>query len=202
MEPKTEVTYIVVTQGNLFIISFENEIDKNKILKNEPWQIMGYLLVLKKFSLHLSPQQIAFDTALFWITFTGLQLEHQSPEVIKLLAAAAGTFREVDPAENAPRMAAGYRARVEVDLHKPLSQGTMTETLYKGPTWVGFEYSSVPFHSCKKCFRFTHDTAMCNEAPPTVTELLRITTIGGKFQQQIHLSGKRNHSTSTQRDNK
>ncbi|KAF9596538.1 hypothetical protein IFM89_012269, partial [Coptis chinensis] len=144
--------------------------------------IMGYLLVLKKFSLHLSPQHIAFDTALFWITFTGLQLEHQSPEVIKLLAAAAGIFREVDPAENAPRMVAGYRARVEVDLHKPLSQGTMTETLYMGPTWVGFEYSGVPFHSCKKCFRLTHDISMCNEAPPTVHELLRITAIGTDFQ--------------------
>ncbi|KAF9605165.1 hypothetical protein IFM89_014156 [Coptis chinensis] len=112
--------HIVVTQGNLFIISFENEIDKNKILKNEPWQIMGYLLVLKKFSLHLSPQQIAFDTILFWITFTGLQLEHQSPEVIKLLASAAGTFREVDPAENT-RMAVGIEQSKRVDLHKPLS---------------------------------------------------------------------------------
>ncbi|KAF9625060.1 hypothetical protein IFM89_017863 [Coptis chinensis] len=87
-------------------------------------------------------------------------------------------------------MAAGYRARVEVDLHKPLSQGTMTETLYMGPTWVGFEYSGVPFHSCKKCFRFTHDTAMCNEAPPTVTELLRITTIGTEFQQQVTYPGR------------
>ncbi|KAF9625028.1 hypothetical protein IFM89_017100 [Coptis chinensis] len=169
--------HILAAEGGRFILSFENEIDKEKILKNEPWQIMGYLFALKDFNPENQPNQVTFKTSLFWINFTGLQLEHQSPSVIKLIAAAAGIVKEIDPPDTTPRDATGYRARVEVDLYKPMRQGTMTETFYMGPTWIDFVYTGIPYHSCKSCHRFTHDTNNCDGAPPTVTELLRITGI-------------------------
>ncbi|KAF9594176.1 hypothetical protein IFM89_028833 [Coptis chinensis] len=181
--------HILAAEGGRFILSFENEIDKEKIMKNESWQIMGYLLALKEFNPENKPNQVTFKTSLFWINFTGLQLEHQSQSVIKLIATAAGIVKEIDPPDTTPRDATGYRARVEVDLYKPMRQGTMTETLYMGPTWVDFVYTGIPYHSCKICHRFTHDTNNCDGAPPTVTELLMIIGISPAVEP-IHFQAR------------
>ncbi|KAF9591388.1 hypothetical protein IFM89_004073 [Coptis chinensis] len=129
---------IVVVQGNLFILRFEKESDKIKILRHQPWQMLGYLLVLKPFSPDQVPNQTRFDTTPLWITFEGLHLEHQLPLFIERIATAAGRVLQVFPADNEPRDADGFRARVEVDLNHPLRQGRLVQTVDHGSVWISF----------------------------------------------------------------
>ncbi|KAF9626548.1 hypothetical protein IFM89_034961 [Coptis chinensis] len=155
--------------------NIEKESDANKFVHS--LMMMNFEVDTKRMAASKTVGGIKSSTSLFWINFIGLQLEHQSPSVIKLIVAAAGIVKEIDPPDSTLRDATGYRARVEVDLYKPMRQGTMIETLYMGPTWIDFIYTGIPYHSCKRCHRFTHDTNKCDGAPPTIMELLRITGI-------------------------
>ncbi|KAF9623672.1 hypothetical protein IFM89_003704 [Coptis chinensis] len=98
--------------------------------------------------------------------FTGLKLEHQLPIVIEQIAFAAGRVLEVDPADNAPRDADGYRARVEVNIEAPITQGVMVKTISQGPVWISFVFIGMPYHSCRRCFKIGHDTYYCNLPEP------------------------------------
>ncbi|KAF9591693.1 hypothetical protein IFM89_005565 [Coptis chinensis] len=149
---------IVVLEENNFILRFEKEQDKQRILRNQPWQILGYLLVLKPFGPNLVPRNIDFNTSPFWITFVGLKLEHQLSVVIERIAAATGRVLKVFPPDNAPRDADGYKARVMIVLNQSLTQGIMVQTVNHGPTWIGFEYIGLPYHNCGNCFMLAHDT--------------------------------------------
>ncbi|KAF9594948.1 hypothetical protein IFM89_035518 [Coptis chinensis] len=157
---------IVVVNGNLFILRFEKENDKNKILNAQPWQMLGYLLVLKSYSPELAPSDINFDQAPFWITFGGLHLEHQMPVFIEQISSTVGRFLEIYPADDSPRDAEGYRARVMVDLRNPLRQGHLVPTVNHGSVWITFNYVGIPFRNCKNCFRLGHDTYSCSMVPP------------------------------------
>ncbi|KAF9614873.1 hypothetical protein IFM89_020970 [Coptis chinensis] len=166
---------IVVVPGNKFILSFEKEIDKARILKDQPWQILGYLFVLKAFSPNLNPQDIIFTHQEFCITFEGLLLEHLMPEVIRYLASAAGSVTTVYTPDNSPRDATGYKAKVNVELDRPFAQGTMVNTFDGGRKWVDFIYVGIPNYHCLSCHCIGHDTYNCQgipHPPPIIQQLL------------------------------
>ncbi|KAF9620264.1 hypothetical protein IFM89_010999, partial [Coptis chinensis] len=107
---------IVVLEGDLFVFRFEKEADKAKIIKEQPWQVLGYLLVLKAFSPNIPPSTVLFTTTPIWIGFTGLLLEHQLSIVIERIASDTGRVLEVDPVDNTPKDADGTSG---VEVHPP-----------------------------------------------------------------------------------
>ncbi|KAF9621351.1 hypothetical protein IFM89_020010 [Coptis chinensis] len=151
-----------IARGDLFVFRFEREADKAKIIKEQHWQVLGYLLVLKAFSPNIQPSTVLFKTTPIWIGFMGLLLEHQLSIVIERIASAAGRVLEVDPADNNPKDTDGYRARVEVNIEEPIRQGVMVQTINLEPVWISFIYVGMPYHSCKRCFKIGHDTYYYN----------------------------------------
>ncbi|KAF5192140.1 hypothetical protein FRX31_018272, partial [Thalictrum thalictroides] len=107
-----------------------------------------------------------------WMCFSGLELEHHSTEIIKMIASAAGFVNEVLPVGIIPRSAEGYRARVSVFVNLPLVEGTMVNSLTKGNVWITFKCNGLPSLYCNTCRRLGHDRHIC--AITNQKELLQI----------------------------
>ncbi|XP_042974862.1 uncharacterized protein LOC122306500 [Carya illinoinensis] len=59
---------------NLFVIMFENQEDKLRILEGRPWLFDNWLFVLKPFDGFVSPQWMNFDKEVFWVRLNNLPL--------------------------------------------------------------------------------------------------------------------------------
>jgi len=52
---------------NLFIVEFDNEWDKARVLEGRPWLFDGYLVSIVDFDGTTPPSKMNFDRAAFWI---------------------------------------------------------------------------------------------------------------------------------------
>lgn len=59
---------------NLFVLTFENQEDKRRVLDRKPWLFDKHLLVMKYFDGFTPPQKMNFDNEDFWVQMNKLPL--------------------------------------------------------------------------------------------------------------------------------
>ncbi|KAF5178211.1 hypothetical protein FRX31_032201 [Thalictrum thalictroides] len=156
-----ESSDILRAGANRFICRFHKPEDHTRIWEKQPLQVLGHIIVFEAFSTGMNANTIGFKTVPLWMSFTGLELEHHSTEIVEMIASVVGPVNEVLPVEMIPRTAEEYRVNVNVKVIQPLIQGTKVNTLIKGEIWVGFKYNGLPSLYCIICFRLGHDRANC-----------------------------------------
>ncbi|KAF5182410.1 hypothetical protein FRX31_028003, partial [Thalictrum thalictroides] len=147
----------MIQQGkNRFVCKFEKLVERERICDDQPWKIMGKILLIQPFSSEMDPSVVEFNTIPVWTSFEGLKLEHLHHTVIEMIAAAAGTVKDVNPKNGLPRGSEGFKARIELNVHEPILQGVPVNSVRWGRTWVNFLYKDIANCYCLKCFRFGH----------------------------------------------
>ncbi|KAF5195632.1 hypothetical protein FRX31_014781 [Thalictrum thalictroides] len=166
----TEVCDMVRAGHNRFVCRFTNLNDHERIEEQQPWVVMGCLILMESFSTGMVAANVKFERLPLWMSFKGLELEHLQSETVRMIGSAAGDVTSVLPVGVIPRSAEGFRARVNVNVNEPLVQGYPVNTLANGDVWVAFRYNNLPALYCSLCLRLGHVRHQCNFQPaPTTT---------------------------------
>ncbi|KAF2306458.1 hypothetical protein GH714_018447 [Hevea brasiliensis] len=106
---------------NCFLITFNHERDKRKVIDGVPWSVNDSLMALKPWPPHLKAEELEFLTTPFGIQVHGLLLHRMTKSNAQLIGNLFAGLIEVDFAST-PDASVGscMRLRVEVNINKPL----------------------------------------------------------------------------------
>lgn len=146
-KPTSFVIFRVLGE-NLFLIGFEHDWDKARVMEGHLWTFNGHLVSLANFDGFTPPTQMDFDKVAFWVRIFNLPLACMSQEVGMQIGSSVGKVEEVDVAEDGVGWGEFLRVKILLDLSRPLSCGRMIDLKGKS-MWVVFQYEKIP----KYCFR-------------------------------------------------
>jgi hypothetical protein len=124
---------------NLFIVEFDNEWDKARVLEGKPWLFYECLVSVVDFDGTTPPSQMVFDRATFWIRMYNPPLACMGKEIGLKIARSMGYVEEVDVIDDEAGWGEYLRVRVMLDLTKPLTRGRMLHLQNKS-AWIDFKY--------------------------------------------------------------
>ncbi|KAF7812948.1 TMV resistance protein N-like [Senna tora] len=149
------------TSSNIFLFTFDEEEECARILREGPWAILGCILNVKAWIPDTLILDIALSCCLFWVQFHGLPLEVFSDKNVVKLGKLVGQVEEYEiPVEDGKIARAFLRARVVVDISKPLLDGLWIPKPNRGKLWVKLKYERLQ-QFCFNCGIIGHDQKHC-----------------------------------------
>lgn len=147
--------------GNkLIIFTFDDGMDREWVLKNQPWHFDGNLFAIAALRGTEQPSSIVVNCASFWTRAYDLPIDCQSEKSIISLAQRIGKLEAYDP-PIAHNFGNYVRFKVEIDISKPLLKGLKIR--FGGEVlWIPLKYESLPFY-CFCCGLVGHSFRMCDE---------------------------------------
>jgi hypothetical protein len=116
-------------------------------------------VIIEEFVDHMRPSELKFDKLQLWarvfnLPFNVMRNETWGKAIAKKLDKDASLV-QVDPV-------GGYlRARITIDVNKPLRRGMLIESAKRGSTdWYEIKYEQIP-HFCFSCGRLGHSDPFC-----------------------------------------
>jgi hypothetical protein len=146
---------------NLFIIEFEFEQDKKRVLEGRPWDFEGFLFLVEDYDDRTTPANIKFDRASFWIRMFKLPLGCMGREVGRKIGATVGVVEAVDADARGVAWGEYLRVKISLDLSKPLARGRKIN-LEGTPIWIPFKYEKLP-KFCFQCGVICHGPEGCTK---------------------------------------
>lgn len=134
---------------NLFLMEFENEWDKSRVLEGRPWIFEGSLFSVENFDGLSSLSEIVFEQVEFWVRMLSLPLACMGKEVGYQIGSTMGTVEEVDTDEEGVGWGKYLRVRIKLDLTKPLAGGRIIN-LFGKKVLIAFQYEKLPRY-CFDC---------------------------------------------------
>ncbi|RZC77969.1 hypothetical protein C5167_002161 [Papaver somniferum] len=173
---------------NLFVFKFEKEGAAEEIMKQVPWTVMEYLMILQEYDSAKEVSEYDFTHQVFCVQFRNLKLEHLNDDMVDKMCSEIGKKMEDDPENERPKVGKLLKANVEVDITKPLRRGTWMLTAALQEIWVIYHYEKQPRKICPKCFVLQHDAEHCKEYEDR-HRVLRMTTEQWNryFEENKHL---------------
>uniref|UniRef100_A0A2N9I5P8 Reverse transcriptase domain-containing protein n=1 Tax=Fagus sylvatica TaxID=28930 RepID=A0A2N9I5P8_FAGSY len=130
---------------NVFLFSFQHEVDLNLVFRCRPWTLRGAHLILKVWKPELNWNEVDFSTSTFWIQVHGLPFLWQNKPNLSRIGSKAGKVIEVDfVGDSPPRWHKLVRLRVEVDITVPLKPGMFFPRKELSDVWIGLKYEKLP----------------------------------------------------------
>jgi hypothetical protein len=130
---------------NVFLFTFENPSDLEKVFRKRPWTLRGAHLVLKKWAPDLLGNEIDFSKSSFWVQVHGLLGLWQQPFYLKRICGEIGQVLEEDFVSKVQLPWRKFAwIHVDVDITKPLKLGVFLPRKNWDDLWVGFKYEKLP----------------------------------------------------------
>jgi hypothetical protein len=112
-----------VLGDNLFLIEFEYEREKERVLEGRPWVFEGNLFSVEDFDGVTPPAEIDFENAAFWVCMYNLPLACMGLEVGKQIGSTIGLVEAVETDDEGVGWGKYLRVRIKFDLTKPVQRG-------------------------------------------------------------------------------
>ncbi|KAJ4847365.1 hypothetical protein Tsubulata_018007 [Turnera subulata] len=152
---------IIPKPNNIFLIGFQLEEDKKKVLKGKPWLVSNLHLCLKGWFPDMIPSQVSFRQILFWVQIHDIPTNLLSHEKIAKIGSVFPVFYCYEPSLEAMLGWQGFiRARIEVLSDMPLLPGVACLDQNGNKIWIRFKYERLG-ELCYRCGRITHPTSRC-----------------------------------------
>jgi hypothetical protein len=157
--PQGNLSFKVLGE-NLFLLEFEYECDRIRVLEGRPWIFeRSVLFAVENFDGTTPPSEMVFDRVAFWVRIYGLPLACMGQEIGRQIGAAIGEVEMVDTDEEGAAWGEFLRARIKVDLTKPLLRGRRLKVQGKS-IWARFQYEQLP-RFCFVCGVIKHGKGGC-----------------------------------------
>jgi hypothetical protein len=144
---------------NLFLIEFENEWDKSRIMEGRPWTFDGSLVSLVDYDGLTPVSELEFEKAAFWVRIYNLPLACMSRATGLRIGASVGKVEEIEVDDDGVGRGEYLRVHIILDLSKPLSRGRHLK-LRERTIWIDFKYEKIPCF-CFNCGAIQHGNRGC-----------------------------------------
>ena len=131
--------------NHIVLFIFDNKFEANRVIASQPWSFDKHLVAIQHYERGMHLRDLCFDMVPFWIRVYDIPIHFMTKEVVEGICSGIG---KVCPS-NYVEMEGGdfMRARVIIDISKPLNWGWKT-TLDDGEVgWVSFKFERLP-NSC------------------------------------------------------
>ncbi|KAL7201896.1 hypothetical protein ACSBR1_033564 [Camellia fascicularis] len=106
---------------NAFLFQFTDEEYRNKILRDSPWSVMGFLLALQPLVARQTMEEIDFKWCQFWVQAHGLPFNKLTKKNGEIIGNHVGRLVWVEAHTEGLLLYRSFlRIRVEVNTTKPL----------------------------------------------------------------------------------
>lgn len=148
--------------SNMFVAEFGDGRDRDRALAGSPWVVGKHAVILQNYDEKLKPSQISFERMEIWVRLINLPLgwmnSHRGTRAMSLI----GEVIKLDVDEGGKASGPFLRARVGIDIAKPVRRGVLLKTdKNKPPEWFTVQYEKLPFF-CKSCGVIGHSELVCS----------------------------------------
>ncbi|OMO50310.1 hypothetical protein CCACVL1_30518 [Corchorus capsularis] len=121
---KLDGAMIVKEAGdNLYVFQFEDAVERDWVLVNQPWSFNRSLLVLREFDGLQTPEEVNFEICPVWMRVFKLPILMMTDKVGVAIGSVIGDVLEVDKSNSRY-----LRIRVRFNVNNPLLEGTTVTT--------------------------------------------------------------------------
>jgi hypothetical protein len=151
---------------NLFVAHFGCKHDMEKALAGSPWVVGKHAVIMKEYDEKVRPSDIRFDRMDIWVRILDLPLGwmnvHRGARAMGLLGDVVKMDVDGDGKASGPFL----RARVAIEVAKPIRRGVLLKTDRKTPPeWFRAQYEKLPFF-CRSCGLMGHTDLECSTPAP------------------------------------
>ena len=90
---------ILVVEDEMFLVEFDDDQDKRRVLEMSLWHYEKQLVLLQEFDGERDPKDIVLRWSPFWVQIYNLPLKHRTREMGMAIGASLGEVLEVDVAD-------------------------------------------------------------------------------------------------------
>ncbi|KAL0010223.1 hypothetical protein SO802_005331 [Lithocarpus litseifolius] len=146
----------------VFMSTFHHEVDLRNVFMKRPWSIRGGHMILKRWSLELTWQEVDFSTSTIWVQIHGLPTLWRSEENLQRIGSKVGSVLEVNLTGDAGGVRKKFhRVRIEMDVSYPLILGIFLPRPNKCDLWIGLKYEKI-VDLCYRCGIVGHNQKNCS----------------------------------------
>ena len=91
---------ISAIEEEVYLVEFDDERDKKRVLEMSPWHYEKQLVLLQQFEGDKEPKDLVFKWCPFWVQIYNLPLNHRTRETGLAIGASLGEVLEVDVADS------------------------------------------------------------------------------------------------------
>jgi hypothetical protein len=159
---KTRRSFTVQDLGkNRLAFVFEDAMDLERVLVNEPWSFDKSLVVFQRLLEDGPVNDALFSHVSFWVQLHNLPIRRMTEEAAKAIGRSIGYVEKVAASDDERGGENCMRIRVRVDVTRPLCRGRIVKLEVGKTGWVAFRYERLP-NFCYWCGLFDHSEKDCD----------------------------------------
>lgn len=146
---------------NKFMFTFAEEKHCREIMKKSPWFFLNHLMCIQFWISEVAPHEICFDLNAFWIQVHNLPMEYMNCINTTTILQKVGRIVEMEDSIVEGRILKTFmRAKVEIDVTKPLPSGCWVPRRDLPKIWVIYKYERLR-DLCYNCGIIGHEQRTC-----------------------------------------
>ncbi|KAL7222004.1 hypothetical protein ACSBR1_023845 [Camellia fascicularis] len=148
---------------NVFMFQFEKADDRQRVLQEAPWSVMGSLLVLQPLLLGKAVEDMEFKWSPFWVQVHGISVAKMTRQNGEIIGRRIGNLIGVEALHDGLLLNRSFLIlRVDVDVTQPLPLGFILHQLghKEEESWISYCYEKLS-DFCYDCGRIGHDKSSC-----------------------------------------
>lgn len=146
---------------SIFIFTFADESDMQRVQDLSPWNIRGHPLILKPWDTGMSLSELDFSEGIYWIQVHDLPLDLMTPQNAEIIGNHLGKFLCTETEGSTANQRKSFlRIKVLLPLSNPLITGFNQERSNRPPAWVHLKYERLS-DFCFNCGRLGHAQIYC-----------------------------------------
>jgi hypothetical protein len=150
-------------EDNLFVVEFNFKQDMERALNGSPWLVGKHGVVLRDYDESLKPSEILLDRMDIWARIIDLPLGWMNKIRGEWAMGLIGKVRSMDVDKDGKASGPYLRARVSIELSKPIRRGIMLKAKKEvAPEWFGIQYEKLPYF-CSSCGIMGHSHLECDK---------------------------------------